>query len=213
MWSEYNLAVEKESLLDSVYKLIWSNCTIDRHQKDKERNKINNVDELKDKEGGIDVTVRLRDGTPLTFQEKTRRANGDKPENRYLRNRLKEGNPCYDFPLERWNNPPLPVPCVGFKPKPPEEGEYFKAFPQFHIIFYDYDEEELARWYIINTGYFRDWFATNNKVTDYPSKHVIRGLCSFHAIPVEDLIKYCPISVFYDSWRKKDGIPIKHPYI
>jgi len=211
MWAEYELAKEKEPILDSIYKLIWPGCSIDRHQKDGQRDSIRDIDDLKDKEGGIDVTVRLKDGTPLTFQEKTRRASG-KQCNSFLLKSLKNGKPVYDLPLERWNVPPSPQPIKGPKPMMKKKGEYYNAFPQFHIVFYDYNSL-LSRWYIINTSYFRDWFSTENKVTCYPSKYVHKGMCSFHAIPIEDLIKECPYCIFYDSQKMKDGKPIKLPYL
>ena len=187
---------------DDVYKILFKDLKkIKRSEKDTKRDDIITISDIKDKEMGIDVTLELLDGTPITIQEKSRNI-----ENDYLKNNYDKENVIYDFPIEHWNKPPQPKPINSKQIIIPEKGEYFKSTPQFHAVYYLYPNP-FTRCYIINTGVFRLWLSKNRH--RFKPRRVNVGQCSWYAIPLEIIIEESPESVYYDSIFGY----IPHPYI
>jgi len=211
-WAEKEVAERHEKLMDEFYREIWGKSLISIIRTNWDDD-LDVFSQVKDKDMGIDVTLVFLDGCKLVVQEKTRRAriiNGN-DMNHHLNKCLKNGNPCYDLPIEIWNKKPGPIP-VNIKPEEKrfynsEDGEYRKIGPQFHSVFYNYDGE-LCRKYIIITPILKEWLTTVS-FKKYPGKRVYHGMCEFKAIPIEDIIKEIPQAVFYDSMAGNK----KYPYL
>jgi len=205
-----------EERFESVYRKIWPHNTknnsgfkdANRPEKSKEKQYIYDDKWYSDVVQGVDVKAKFFDGSIIAIQEKSRC-----PDNVYLQERIRDGNPSYDMLLEFYNAPPYYMDYNGIsrrrKPEEVKEGEYFKATPQLHIIYYPYVDIE-ERWYIIITPVFRLWFQSLHESYKTRYKRPVHdGQCNFFAIPIDFIIKKCPLCVLYDSFKGINEYPYK----
>jgi hypothetical protein len=180
-WSEKAFEESMTPHIDTIYKKTFRNLeSIYRSNRDTEKeSKIL----FMDKELAIDTFLHFKDGSILTFQEKTRR--------KYYLDKFGA-----DFTFEYYNNPATY-----------EQGEWFKLAAQ--IYFYGYADESMGgycKYWVIDIAKLRIHLKNNIGIETLEKKYLKRNpppaKANFFAVPFDLISDEC-ILCRYDE---KDGI-------
>ena len=177
MWAEKNFEESMTPHIDNIYRGLFSNLTeIKRSSRDTE------TDEkilFMDRHLAIDTFLYFKDGTLITFQEKTRK---------------KSILDAYgaDFTFEYYNDP-----------RTKDEGEWFKLAAQ--LYFYGYANDNLSgysRFWIVNIPKLRLFLKNKIGIQQLESRYLKYNKppakANFFAIPFDIIADDC---IMYDSTK------------
>lgn len=185
-WSDKDFEEKMTIHIDNIYKGIFKDKLVSIFRSEREKNQDKRL-LFMDIELSIDTHLTFKNGSILTFQEKSRR-------NQYMK--------FNDFTFEYYNDP-----------KKKLEGEWFKLASQLYFYGYsDAQESKYLKYWIINVARLRTGLLSmftieemEQKFMRYNEKH---GKASFFGIPFRILESIPNVVVFKHPSNKQISIPI-----